>query len=310
MASTNDPACRGHEPADELDRRSDLALDAVEHAIKEHVHWTLQHAYALLRAEFPTATSLLAEAVDGSEGTCLVLRVRAGEDDLWRRNASTGRADADGAVARAGEVFEEVLRHRAPDLLPGWTREDRVSVHYVADMTVLPPALSLRGEDSVTSRVPPGIHGLLTTTVDGWTPQARRAVREYSRGLVEGRYRPLESIADWHTVPAILGLPIPGNGFFGFGDRPGEIGADTWRSAIASVHGLAAGMVKLLGGGEMYGVADDLRMHVKFWPLALAKRGLTLRQVADAFGGDVRLAAATLVQALPVTDLLWASPTV
>ncbi|SFQ31703.1 hypothetical protein [Amycolatopsis rubida] len=236
--------------------------------------------------------------------------MRAGEDDLWHCDASTGRDDADGAVARAGEVFEEVLRHRAPDLLPGWTRECRTSARYVADLTVLPPALSLRGEDSVTARVPAGIHGLLTATSAGWTPRARRAVYEYSRGLVEGRYRPLESIADWHTVPAMLGLPVTANGSSGFGDRPGEIGVETWRSAIASVHGLAAGAVKLLGGGEMYGVSDDLRMHVQFWPSALAERGLSLRQVADAFGGDVRLAAATLVQSLPVVDLLWASPTV
>ncbi|ATY17134.1 hypothetical protein CU254_41905 (plasmid) [Amycolatopsis sp. AA4] len=293
MNSPDIVACRPLESVAVLGERALLAHGAVRRAVEEYVHWTLQHAYALLRAEFPAATSLLVEAIDGSDGACRVLRVRAGEADLWRSEDRTGRDDADNMVLDLGVLFEDAVRHQLPHRLPGWSTQDRKAGFYVADLTALPPALNTSCDHGPASEVAPGIRGLLAETSEGWSQETRRAVQEYSRGLVEGRYRPLDSIAKWATVPEQLGHPVPQEGFLGYGDG-GELGVEDWRSGITVVHSLAAGVVKCWGTPESYGTPDDLRARVRFGQASLRAHGVSLREVSLAFDGDVRLAAAVL----------------
>ena len=279
---------------EQLCRRATAASIEAARAARESAHWTLQLAYAHIRAVYSQAAAIVVELVPGQLRCHVVQVLDAAGRGVWSRpTVDDARDDQFGGV---DELLAEVIRVPGVALLPGWT--DRAGDRYAVDLGVLPPALDLDrigsdldGADPSLAGVPAVVAGVL----DGWFPHEVQAGREYARGLLEGRFAPLTDIAGWPIVPAALGYPVSDE------DTSDRLrpDAEDWMTGIASVHGLAAGVVVSRDTGEGYGTENELHYAIYVSDADLADHGLTVRALATAFHGDTRRAAAAILQALP-----------
>ncbi|SFQ31804.1 J domain-containing protein [Amycolatopsis rubida] len=270
-----------------LERRVLAAQEAIEQADTEHAHWVLQHAYATLREQFPTATSAVVDTGLRRTLSAWTVSVNASADPLWTA------AEAASAIATPNEIDEVVegaswqidtaLQYYPPETLPGWSPKADEPGRYVLDLTAVPTVPDQDRQDSL----PAGISRAVQETVDSWPWQVALAAREYCRGLVEARYLPLEETAEHDEVRAVLARTVAP------ADRAefATLTAAHWEEGINYVHGLALGAVEVWETSEGYGPTYSLDHIVPIFQCSLARNGVSLREVSEAFGGDVRLVA-------------------
>ncbi|ATY17137.1 hypothetical protein CU254_41920 (plasmid) [Amycolatopsis sp. AA4] len=282
----------------ELERRATAAQEAVEQAAVERAHWILQHAYAALREQFPAATSAVVDTGLRRTLSAWIVSVNAGADPLWTAAEAASATDAPNATDEAVEdvswQIDNALQYHPPKTLPGWSPKSAEPGHYVLDLTAVPTVPAQDQQDSL----PTGISRVVQETVDSWPWQVALAAREYCRGLVEARYLPLDESAEREAVPAALAPTVAP----AYRAEYATLTASHWTEGIAYVHGLAMGAIEVWETGEGYGPADSLDHIVPIFQSSLARNGVRLREVSEAFGGDVRLVA------LAVADPFGAAP--
>lgn len=311
MAPTTTPL-----PVTTLDQHRAAAHAALAAGRRDLVHWAAQAAYARVRADYPRAHRL---HIDTAERLEIARIVTVEGDELYQR-IQYG-VQADDALEPVDELLDTVLAHSQPQQLPpGWRLVDvRYSVFEVT-LNAVPAAVQVelgQRDELGYYPAPSGLAGLVAAGLDLLLPPYVRAAREYARGLVEGRYHPLDHLPQWPRVPRELGYPVPfaapatldpGNPLAAdpaADDQRAErsdvdqLDAEDWQVGIAFVHGLAAGVVESLDTDDTIGTETPLYMRITVYDEALAAAGLTLPELAAAFAGDVRAAAVAVMQARP-----------
>ncbi|WP_158886172.1 hypothetical protein [Amycolatopsis anabasis] len=287
-------------PLLDVAQRAAVAYDNVLNAAREHAHWGLQHSYAVIRDRFPTAVRLVVDDSERPENVCRITGIhddgRIGE--LW--HADFARDHPEEVIEEASELLERVLQHRPAFLLPGWEETRRDSGVFDVDMTAVPAALDLNRVAVIPATIP----ALLREVLTYWHREVALAAREYARGLVEGRYRPLTSLTHWHQVPAVLGYAVPHGRQALVGPGGIEMSAVAWKTGIGVPHGLADGVLEQVENQRRLGVTRPFRQRIPVSQDALDRHDITLGELATAFDGDVRAAAVAVLRA----EDMWADP--
>ncbi|RJQ66166.1 hypothetical protein D5S17_35660 [Pseudonocardiaceae bacterium YIM PH 21723] len=139
----------------------------------------------------------------------------------------------------------------------------------------------------------------------------------YAHGLLNGMYKPVTDKDDWAYVLRAYNRRVDDVYVMTCGDRL-ELDEPQWRAGIRLFHGLAWGDLAacrcLDRDHEQYVQPDPL--HPAGWPTdkvaapvdcideqAFHDEGLKLMDLAQAFGGDTRKAAAAFMRAWPMASI-------
>jgi hypothetical protein len=286
-----------------LANRCDAAADAVTVAQEELLHWTLRSAYALIRNTFPAAAQI---SVDASgtrvpEHGRVVMVLDHDGHPLYQRDHLA--PEAQDPMREINQKFEKAMAViTSTNMLPrdNWSLEGDPwsdGCFYTIALCELPGAVEVdKGQPNRFGFYPEptGLAGVVFNALDMWMPHFREAAYLYARALTEGRCHPVTT-EDWAIVPESLGYEVNHDLWY---VEASELDGESYQTAIASLKGLADGVIERIDDNAMLGEEDPQRMRVAVEERALTEAGMTLADLATAFGGDVVAVAVAAMQAL------------
>jgi hypothetical protein len=186
-----------------LDQHCDASRAVLLAVHRELAHWALQGAIARLRAEYSDAVRMYVDVSDRPAYPAMIMTIESLEGKqlyCW-----FGYGTEPSPIDELLDIVVDGWAHVDP---PGWRPMNVSRSRYDVTLAAVPTAVLVdlgERDDLGYYPAPSGLPGVVAAALDMLLPPVAHAAREDARGLVEGRYHPLDDIQEWASLLEGLG---------------------------------------------------------------------------------------------------------